>query len=273
MTRSWLSASLLILGSVVAVGALRIGERGGALASTCECLDYASVYESGKAQCGMGLELMRLAVKPEMLFPDAAAFAKECLPTVSRAADLGSLWRAVQNEGTCSWKTLSKMDVEDCNDFPGIQNSSFYKHQRHSYCMKASQYADASSYLHTASWCYVSSECQSLNGGARINDQVSWKACVEGQDKMLADLSVPDLCRLEDMLHPAGALYGGCQLAAFKAYPMVQSARQQAKASSDRPTYFKDEKKDAAVVRQAGQRWEVYGDLRDGSDFKCVSGC
>lgn len=270
---------LLILSTPLMATALEWGKQ--RRASACECLDFASVYESGKAYCGSGLEHVRVAVRPELAFPAAAAYSKMCLSPVSKAKDLATLWRAVNQPGICSWRnSLAKMDVEDCHDFPGIQNSSFYQHQRHSYCIKASQYAEHSSFMHSASWCYVSAECSNLNGGVRINSQVSWKTCVEGQDKFMGELSVPDLCALQDTLAPQGKYLGGCQMAAFKAFDMGSGQWQTALAAdptlletSRRPIYWKDEKKDAAVVQQHGKRWEIYGDCRDGSDYKCVSGC
>eukprot|EP00408_Alexandrium_pacificum_P028799 CAMPEP_0171181248 /NCGR_PEP_ID=MMETSP0790-20130122/14164_1 /TAXON_ID=2925 /ORGANISM="Alexandrium catenella, Strain OF101" /LENGTH=274 /DNA_ID=CAMNT_0011646185 /DNA_START=43 /DNA_END=867 /DNA_ORIENTATION=- len=269
---------LLSLSSVLAVGALRVKDQH-KLDPTCECLDYATVYETEKAYCGMGFELTRVATAPEMGFPGALKYATECLPGILNATSLSDVWWAMNRRGDCNWVSVNKMDVEDCNDFPIIQNSSFYKHQRHSYCLKASNYAEPSSFLHKANWCYVSSECQSLNGGMRVSDYVSWKECREGEDKFLSDLDVPELCALEDMLHPTGKYIGGCQMAAFKAYPLASgtwqdSVREGAGKGVPGPArYWADKKNDAAVVEQHGRRYEVYGDARDGSDFKCVSGC
>lgn len=277
-----MARALLVLSSAFVADAIRWGQHGQGLDPACKCLDFAAVYESGKAQCGMGLELVRVATKPEMMFPGAKEYAKKCLPKIQSATNMASLWQAMNRGGPCTWEQLTGMDVEDCGSFPGIPNSSFYQHQRHSYCMKASNYAEPGSFLHKASWCYVSAQCRSLNGGARINNAVSWKACQEDQDKFLGELAVPDLCKLEDMLHPAGKTYGGCQMAAFKAYPLSSwgwesSLARQAfalKKAAKQPTrYWKEEKKDAAVVQQHGRRYEIYGDFRDGSDYKCVSGC
>jgi len=41
--------------------------------------------------------------------------------------------------------------------------------------------------------CFVSSSCQQLNGGKTINANFSMKSCVEGEDRMLGDLTPPDL--------------------------------------------------------------------------------
>jgi len=276
-----MARALLLLSPAFLADALRWGQQGRGVDPACECLDFAAVYESGKAQCGMGLELTRLATRPDPLAPQAAEYARKCVPQVQSATDLAGVWQAMNREGECNWQNIAKMDVEDCGNFPGIPNSSWYPHQRHSYCVKASNYAEPSSFLHKASWCYVSSQCQSLNGGARINDGVSWKACQEDQDKFLGEFEVPDLCKLEDMLHPIGRGIGGCQMAAFKAYPMATGSWQASLALNffglqtfgNSTRYWKDDRLDAAVVQQHGRRYEVYGDLRDGTDYKCVSGC
>jgi len=34
-------------------------------------------------------------------------------------------------------------------------------------------------------WCYVSPECQELNGGKKVNEQVSYKVCNASQDQMM----------------------------------------------------------------------------------------
>eukprot|EP00408_Alexandrium_pacificum_P017848 CAMPEP_0171193606 /NCGR_PEP_ID=MMETSP0790-20130122/20466_1 /TAXON_ID=2925 /ORGANISM="Alexandrium catenella, Strain OF101" /LENGTH=277 /DNA_ID=CAMNT_0011658789 /DNA_START=49 /DNA_END=882 /DNA_ORIENTATION=- len=270
-----MARALLILGSALAASALRVEQHGRAMDPACECLDFATVYGSGKAQCGMGLELVRLASRPDITIPGPAAkFMIMCLPGIKRAKSLPALWKALNRKGVCHWQQVAKMDTEDCRDFPGYPNSSFYLHQRHSYCIKASNYADSSSFLHGASWCYVSSRCQDLHGGARINDAVSFKPCWEDQDKFLGALSVPDLCKLQDSLNPAGRLIGGCQAAALKAYPMGSGSLPSQPVGPKEPTRFwGDMKKDAVVVQQHGRRYEIYGDLRDGSDYKCVSGC
>lgn len=291
-----MARALRALGLALAVDALRMDIESDEARGACKCLKFADVYEKKLAECGMGLEQGSLAKEPPAFMADAKQFMEECTKKTWGARTIGEYWRAINEEGFCSWKTLSKMDPENCNDFPGIPNSSFYRNQRHSYCLKASNFEGPGSFLNDANWCYVSSKCQRLNGGERINDAVSWKSCQKGQDKFLADLDVPKLCELQEKLHPAGKDLGICQMAAFKAYPANGGKRPAPGVDPDLPewavgmppgavkalkskqgkrpaTHWKDSEKDAAVVQKDGRVYEIYGSLKDGSEFKCVTGC
>lgn len=255
----------------------------GAAGGECECLNFADLYESGQAKCGQGLELTRVTFEPMTMMDFGKRFQQECFPRALEKSILGQLtdvWSLTHQEDNCTWAKLVETDVEDCGDFPMIPNSSWFKHQRHNYCIKAVQYAPAGSAFHSTSWCYVSSKCTGLGQGARINDQVSWKTCEEGQDRFLRDLDVPELCGLLGELDPKGKLLGACQLAVYKAYEMGAGVWQksfledeQLLASLKRTTYWKDPANDAAVVFSGNKVYEVYGDLRNWTDFKCVKGC
>lgn len=46
------------------------------------------------------------------------------------------------------------------------------------------------------SWCFVDAACERLNGGARVNKQLSWKTCEREKDKMLRTYSPEALAQL-----------------------------------------------------------------------------
>lgn len=79
------------------------------------------------------------------------------------------------------------------------EGAAAYSKQNDYYCakvMQGSTLPDTPANFSEAAWCYVSSTCAQLGGGARVNADVSWKVCTRGQDNFLADLEPPDLIRL-----------------------------------------------------------------------------
>jgi hypothetical protein len=74
--------------------------------------------------------------------------------------------------------------------------AGLYSKQDSNYCLKVSQVSElptSPSHFSNGTWCYVSSACQTLRGGASVNSHVSWKSCAQGVDALLGDLSLTEL--------------------------------------------------------------------------------
>uniref|UniRef100_A0A7S2IDD0 Uncharacterized protein n=1 Tax=Alexandrium andersonii TaxID=327968 RepID=A0A7S2IDD0_9DINO len=114
-------------------------------------------------------------------------------------------WRQTYESGKASCGdgletyTYSRTSGKHMVTFHFCEGASAYNQQNDAYCTKVAQ----GSLLPTkpkdfteGAWCYVSPECASLNGGAAVNSNVSWKVCTAGQDKFLAELTPPELVEL-----------------------------------------------------------------------------
>jgi len=121
----------------------------------CTCLNWAQTYASGLVMCGQGME-------------------------VGTSMSMGAPW---------GWAVLTD---HGCNLlYPKLQANL---------CMKAKQGAhlygkSAESDAYDFTWCYVSSACKHLGGGASVNDQVSWKKCVVDEDRRYGDLHPSELMK------------------------------------------------------------------------------
>mmetsp|Transcript_36614 Transcript_36614/g.85198 ORF Transcript_36614/g.85198 Transcript_36614/m.85198 type:complete len:263 (+) Transcript_36614:61-849(+) len=252
------------IGVAVAVSAIRLDERSSANPK-CQCLDFSEVYASGLAVCGMALELLPLAFEPKLKM--------ECQPKLS---DLASVTSTLDSDARCGREALRKLDLDNCASFPDVPHSSFFENQRHRYCVKVSDSILPSSKLYSQFWCYVSSECDQLNHGARINNNVSWKVCNSREDAFLGDLDPPTLCSLQDLIRPAGSGRGGCRLAALKAYDMGGGTIDKAiehdpriLQPTHRPLYWAGADY-TAVVQHGRKRWAIFWDWKQET---CVQGC
>mmetsp|Transcript_90580 Transcript_90580/g.219747 ORF Transcript_90580/g.219747 Transcript_90580/m.219747 type:complete len:282 (-) Transcript_90580:109-954(-) len=270
----------VFLAAAVTSGALRL-EDGGTQAD-CTCLNWKQVYERGLVKCGGGLEHLGLALQPSRSWnpEDGGLFSYECRQEyAAKEGDLPALMEAIHSSGKCGEEKLESMDAEDCNDYLHLPNSSFYPHQDHNMCVKAAPFAyRKSKMLHGLQWCYVSSKCAQLNEGMPVNENVSVKTCQQwGPDKSLADLKVPALCSLQNTMIPSTSFYGGCLLGVYKAYGRGSTTWEQdlelvpgLKDPRLRATYWKELKRDEAVVQQGKSRWRVYWDWRGEN---CEAGC
>mmetsp|Transcript_29565 Transcript_29565/g.79851 ORF Transcript_29565/g.79851 Transcript_29565/m.79851 type:complete len:298 (-) Transcript_29565:101-994(-) len=66
-----------------------------------------------------------------------------------------------------------------------------YPKLKANFCMKAQQGAHLygkQDGKYDFTWCYVSHACKKLGGGMKVNNRVSWKTCVEGEDTRYGDL-------------------------------------------------------------------------------------
>mmetsp|Transcript_101627 Transcript_101627/g.296278 ORF Transcript_101627/g.296278 Transcript_101627/m.296278 type:complete len:258 (-) Transcript_101627:45-818(-) len=104
----------------------------------------------------------------------------------------------------------------------GDHGCHLYPKLRANFCLKAKQGAHLYGKAdddYDFTWCYVSPSCKALRGGAAVNQRVSWKKCVPGQDKRYGDLHPVTL-----MAHAqAAGLQYDPTLFAFMAYPYLHA--------------------------------------------------
>lgn len=67
----------------------------------------------------------------------------------------------------------------------------FFQQQKHSYCIKEAQLPG-----YEQEWCYVSSGCTVLRGGAKVNSWMGWKYCSQGRDPALGELAPSKLMEM-----------------------------------------------------------------------------
>jgi len=132
---------------------------------------------------------------------------------------LGEGLRRPHAEGSCAclnWKEVYESKKASCGDalehftytravgehvttWHFCEGASAYDKQDDRFCTKVAQGSslpDEPASFADAAWCYVPSECADLNGGAAVNQNVSWKVCRAGQDSFLADLHPASLLGL-----------------------------------------------------------------------------
>ncbi|CAK0803606.1 unnamed protein product [Prorocentrum cordatum] len=144
-----------------------LGEPAGS--RVCDCLNWKQVYGEGLAECGEGAELFHFLARAGVSARDARWIQRE-----------NPAWASICTE------FFTKLDTDRC------VNVAVHPHGRAG--------------LPGSSWCYVSSDCRSLNGGSPLADTysffglggraVSWKRCARGADPLLADMPPGDLLEL-----------------------------------------------------------------------------
>jgi len=156
----------------------------------------APVPSSSVARAPMAASLVRLSVAAALLGAAAAQAAQE------DAAALLQVGASVErSEDACKclvWKDVySQHGVEcgagqeltwaggmDTKPFLGEEFCShFYEKVSHSLCVNLHFNEQRSE-----QWCYVSPECEALNGGGAVGS-LKWKQCTPGQDLMLGQMA------------------------------------------------------------------------------------
>jgi len=144
----------------------------------CGCLTWKDVYKNNRSSCGAALEFATMSqwkngaedghlVDPNAGFPSTAqAFID--------SKDNESASEMLKYNYCFKW-------------FANIESNA---------CVKVAPTNDESKW-YGKSWCYVSAECQSLNGGARVNgisgQTLGAKICSSTEDTVLGDMSINDL--------------------------------------------------------------------------------
>eukprot|EP00408_Alexandrium_pacificum_P011218 CAMPEP_0171232696 /NCGR_PEP_ID=MMETSP0790-20130122/40539_1 /TAXON_ID=2925 /ORGANISM="Alexandrium catenella, Strain OF101" /LENGTH=216 /DNA_ID=CAMNT_0011698935 /DNA_START=75 /DNA_END=722 /DNA_ORIENTATION=+ len=92
--------------------------------------------------------------------------------------------------------SLTPSQLEEANQFFGLQFcTAFFEAMNDNACVNMDMEKAPGV---SGQWCYVDAACADLTGGAKVNDKVSWKNCTEGEDKMLKDLSPPELVKFAE---------------------------------------------------------------------------
>lgn len=130
---------------------------------SCECLPWHKVYKYGGVKCGSGYEFYS--------YSSGAGAHREPGPDGSYG------------------------DAELCKDIPGHPGTATFMWQKHNYCVKKDvkgSYEEA--------WCYVSSECKTLQGGAKVEGEAgahfAYKECLASDDGLLSDRTPKELAKL-----------------------------------------------------------------------------
>lgn len=143
---------------------------------SCACLSWQEVYMMGSAKCGDAFE-----------FPTISQWKHA---VNGHLLDVNANFPSTAAEWMTSYDKAQGSDVLDSEYCDGM----FLKMHGNT-CVKVASDNDATQW-YGKSWCYVSSECQNLNGGVRVeNKVVSAKFCIEGEDEMLSEKSPEQLMK------------------------------------------------------------------------------
>lgn len=149
----------------------------------CTCLNWKDVYAKADADCGDAFEFTSYTqVKYREKSPSGT------LVCSNESTDVNHGWPSTAQEYMHSklkrtaWYSLN---TEFCD--------LFFLKIKDNACVKVAPSSSDSEWF-GKSWCYVSSQCQNLNGGVQIEDKaVSAKMCTEGEDELLSDKSTMEL--------------------------------------------------------------------------------
>lgn len=143
------------------------------LAESCTCLSWRKTFNKGKASCG-----------------DAFEF-----PTISQwnHAENGHLTDVNANFPSTAEEWMTSSDKKaGWEPLHSEYCDSFFLKMPGNTCVKVASDNDDTQW-YGKSWCYVSSECQNLNGGVKVNNVVSAKFCTEDEDEVLSEKSPKEL--------------------------------------------------------------------------------
>jgi len=152
------------------------GLKGGLATDSCACLPWKETYASGSATCGDTFEWTEAAN-----YLHFSSHEGKAGPNDGYAVD-PSTW--ISNEG---WQFYGReaLSRELC--------TGMYLNMPGSMCVRVAPANDETKW-YGKTWCYVSSECQNLNGGLHIaNKTVSAKFCEAGMDDILGEKSPQEL--------------------------------------------------------------------------------
>jgi len=166
----------------------------------CGCLNWDEVYKNNRSVCGNAFEFATMsqwrhgAVDGHLVDPNAG------FPSTAQA-----FMESKDNESATDSLKLAYCD-------------KFFKRIRNNICVKVAPTNDESKW-YGKSWCYVSAECQSLNGGLRVDglgNDVGAKIC-SAEDMALSDKSVKDL----QLWWKNSGSWGSFQLTVKMSYPYM----------------------------------------------------
>jgi hypothetical protein len=154
----------------------------------CTCLSWKQVYASGDANCGDAFELAtwtqknhrEMAPNKRLVGADASTDPNHGWPSTAQAYMDSELKKS-------AWEPLHD---QFCTRF-------FLKADSNT-CVKVAPTSSDSEWF-GQSWCYVDSQCQSLNGGVRVEGKsVSAKMCTVDEDDMLSQKTIGELAAWQE---------------------------------------------------------------------------
>jgi len=180
MPSVWSLACAVALSCRLAAGLsqARVASSGALRSDGCECLDWGAAYKQ-IGYCGGGLEFV-------------AGSQEGYSPAVKSDLDLagaGSTYPASVSAFVNPDAAHASQRSDLSEDMGGEFCEGFYQKLSGNHCVKATT-INAPSVWYGQSWCYVSSSCKALNGGAELTTPkatgTSVKLCQEGADSTLA---------------------------------------------------------------------------------------
>jgi len=168
----------------------------------CGCLQWDQVYKNHRSDCGNAFEFATMsqwthgAVDGHLVDPNAG------FPSTAQAF------------------MESKDNASATEALKFAYCEKFFKMIKSNICVKVAPTNDESKW-YGKSWCYVSAECQSLNGGVRVdgalgNNATSAKIC-SAEDTALSDKSLTDL----QLWHRSSGSSASFQLTVKMSYPYM----------------------------------------------------
>jgi len=170
-------------------------------------------------------------------------------------------------DDTLSWHE----DVEFCHGHTPSE-VPFFPGADHKYCVNAEKVKGSQPKLYPGQWCYVSSQCQTLQGGKAVNSAISYKMCTKEDDDTLGELPPAELFALSEHMVPPG----DGQMMVLMAYDWAGPAdgegtllTVQGSLDPQTPVVGASLKFDTFTAVYGKEVWEVW----DGPRGQCMQGC
>mmetsp|Transcript_93763 Transcript_93763/g.201302 ORF Transcript_93763/g.201302 Transcript_93763/m.201302 type:complete len:261 (-) Transcript_93763:34-816(-) len=228
-------------------------------------------------------------------FTPVVAWQDDSTCTVDSCDPSFSLLQLSSGVNACqclNWKTTYADGLVNCGDGLEVSDQtitashpdeayclgvSFFLGQDHNYCVNAESNQGVHPKRHFGQWCYVSSLCQTLNGGKTINNATSLKMCIAEGDDTLGELTPAQLFALSESIN------SDSQLMVLEAYdwtgPMASEDDWEGnltwqnamlnRVSPQRPVVGASMTKDVYTIIYKQEVWET----REGASGACVQGC
>jgi len=250
-------AGLLLL-PLYASAALALKRRSGLAADSCACLSWRETYASGKVACGDAFE-----------FTSAAYFINTTMGG-NGGSNPDAIYQPFLSPKGWMASGLGNM-VRD--HFYGQYCEDVFMKMPSSTCVKVAPATNPYMW-YGKSWCYVSSECQSLQGGVTVTPTVSAKICDSSTDDIMGDKSPQEII---DLFTADGHAPGIGYLVSM-AYPNVgddfvtavhePTPKETQARSFGKPVLWTDAKAGKTFVLHGSQTWDCTG-----NKCACKEGC
>mmetsp|Transcript_65994 Transcript_65994/g.148304 ORF Transcript_65994/g.148304 Transcript_65994/m.148304 type:complete len:236 (-) Transcript_65994:33-740(-) len=189
----------------------------------------------------------------------------------SNTSDVGADAAACQ---CLNWKQTYESRLVKCGAAfdVGFCDLGLFLNFDHKYCINAEMATGPQQKVYPGSWCYVSSQCQTLRGGTAINSDISFKMCTKEDDDTLGELPPAELFALSEHMVPPG----DGQMMVLMAYDWAGPAdgegtllTVQGSLDPQTPVVGASLKFDTFTAVYGKEVWEVW----DGPRGQCMQGC